>query len=71
MRGVTKEVTLDAVFNGTVKGMQGDTRAGFSATTTINRQDWGVSWSKTLDSGGLVVSNDVKIALEVEAIQKP
>jgi polyisoprenoid-binding protein YceI len=70
MRGVTKEVTLDAMFNGTVKGMQGDTRAGFSATTTINRQDWGVSWSKTLDSGGLVVSNDVKIALEVEAIQK-
>jgi polyisoprenoid-binding protein YceI len=71
MRGVTKEVTLDAVFNGTVKGMQGDTRAGFSATTTINRQDWGVSWSKTLDSGGLVASNDVKITLEVEAVQKP
>jgi len=70
MRGVTKEVTLDAMFNGTVKGMQGDTRAGFSATTTINRQDWGVSWSKTLDSGGLVASNDVKIDLEVEAVQK-
>lgn len=71
MRGVTKEVTLDAVFNGTVKGMQGDTRAGFSATTTINRQDWGVSWSKTLDTGGLVVSDNVKIDLEVEAVQKP
>jgi polyisoprenoid-binding protein YceI len=70
MRGVTREVTLDAVFNGTVKGPQGDTRAGFSATTTINRQDWGVSWSKTLDSGGLVVSNDVQIVLEIEAIQK-
>ena len=71
MRGVTKEVTLDAVFNGTVKGMQGETRAGFSATTTINRQDWGVSWSKTLDSGGLAVGNDVNIVLEVEAVQKP
>jgi polyisoprenoid-binding protein YceI len=70
MRGVTKEVTLDAVFNGTVKGMQGDTRAGFSATTTINRQDWGVSWNKTLDAGGLVVSDNVRIELEVEAIQK-
>jgi polyisoprenoid-binding protein YceI len=70
MRGVTKEVTLDATFNGTVKGPQGDTRVGFSATTTVNRQDWGISWSKTLDSGGLVASNDVKIALEVEAIQK-
>ena len=71
MRGVTKEVILDAVFNGTVKGMEGDTRAGFSATTTINRQDWGVSWSKTLDSGGLVVSNDVNVVLEIEAVQKP
>jgi polyisoprenoid-binding protein YceI len=71
MRGVTKEVTLDAVFNGTVKGMQGETRAGFSATTTINRQDWGVSWNKALDAGGVVVSNDVNIVLEVEAVQKP
>jgi polyisoprenoid-binding protein YceI len=71
MRGVTKEVILDAVFNGTVKGMQGDTRAGFSASTTINRQDWGVSWSKTLDAGGLAVGNDVNIILELEAIQKP
>jgi polyisoprenoid-binding protein YceI len=70
MRGVTREVTLDAVFNGTVKGPQGENRAGFSATTTINRQDWGVSWNKTLDAGGLVVSNDVKINLEIEAIQK-
>lgn len=71
MRGVTKEVTLDATFNGTIKGMQGDTRAGFSATATINRQDWGVSWSKALDTGGLVVSNDVNLILEIEAIQKP
>jgi len=71
MRGVTKEVILDAVFNGTVKGMQGETRAGFSATTTINRQDWGISFNKTLDAGGLIVSNDVNIVLEIEAIQKP
>ena len=70
MHGVTKEVTLDAMFNGTVKGMQGDTRAGFSATTSINRQDWGITWSKTLDSGGLAVGNDVNIILEIEAIQK-
>jgi polyisoprenoid-binding protein YceI len=71
MHGVTKEVILDAVFNGTVKGTQGETRAGFSATTTINRQDWGISFSKTLDSGGLAVGNDVNIILEIEALQKP
>lgn len=70
MRGVTKEVTLDAVFNGTMTA-QSDTRAGFSATTTINRQDWGVSWSKTLDTGGLAVGNDVNIILEIQAHQKP
>lgn len=70
MRGVTKEVTLDAVLNGTVKGMQGETHAGFSATTRINRQDWGITWSKNLDSGGLVVGNDVDIALEIDAIQQ-
>lgn len=71
MRGVTKEVILDAVFNGTVKGMQGEIRSGFSATTTINRQDWGISFNKTLDAGGLVVGNDVNVTLEIEAVQKP
>lgn len=70
MRGVTKEVTLNATFNGTVKGMQGETRAGFSASTRINRFDWGVSWSKSLDGGGLVVGNDVDISLELETVQQ-
>lgn len=70
MHGVTKEVTLDAIFNGTMTA-QGDTRAGFSATTTINRQDWGISYGKVLDTGGLALGNDVTVILEIEAIQKP
>jgi polyisoprenoid-binding protein YceI len=71
MRGVTKEVVLDAVFNGVLKDPESGTRAGFSATTTINRQDWGISYGKVLDTGGLAVGNDVNITLEIEAMQKP
>jgi len=66
IRGVTKEVTFDCEFNGTVKDPWGNTKAGFSAETTINRQDFNVSWSKTLDSGGLMVGNEVRIMIEAE-----
>ena len=44
-------------------------RIGIEASLAINRQDFGVSWSKTLDNGGLVVSNEIKINLEVEALK--
>jgi polyisoprenoid-binding protein YceI len=69
LRGVTKEVTFDCELHGVVQGPYGYTRAGFSAETTINRQDFGVSWSKTLDAGGLVVGNDVKLSLELEFVE--
>jgi len=68
MRGVTKEVTFDCTFNGVVQAF-GDTRASFSAATTVNRQDYGVNWSKTLDNGGLIAGNDVDIHLEIEAVK--
>lgn len=70
IRGVTKEVTFDGEFHGVIQDPWGNTRAGFTAETTINRQDFGVSWNKTLDAGGVVVSDDVDITLEIEAIQK-
>ena len=66
IRGVTKEVTFDCTFNGTQQTPWGFTAAAFSATTTINRHDFRVSWSKALDGGGLVVGNDVKIEIELE-----
>jgi polyisoprenoid-binding protein YceI len=68
MRGVKKSVTFDCTFNGTMDGM-GPTRASFSATTTINRLDYGISWSHTLDNGSLVVSNEVQISLELELLK--
>lgn len=73
MRGVTKPVVLDAQFLGMgAVGMGGNsmgTKAGFIATTTVNRQDYGIKWNKTLDNGGAMLSDDVKISLDVEANQ--
>ena len=69
IRGETKEVTFDVEYHGTVKDPWGNTRAGFTAETEINRQDFGVSWNKTLDQGGVVVGDDVEITLEIEAIR--
>ena len=68
IHGISREVVFDCVFFGTIVGPMGKTRAGFSAETTINRQDFDVKWSKTLDGGGLVVGNDVEIELTIEAI---
>jgi polyisoprenoid-binding protein YceI len=69
MRGVTKEVTLDATLTGAVDlGEMMGRRAGFTATTKINRKDYGINWSKTLDNGGLIVGNDVTIELDIEAV---
>jgi polyisoprenoid-binding protein YceI len=70
IRGVTKEVTFDVEgFNQTMEFM-GTTKTGGVATATINRQDFGVSWNKTLDNGGLVVSDVVDIEVELEFDQK-
>lgn len=68
IRGVSKNVDLAFKLSGPVSAM-GSQILGAEASLTINRQDYGVSWSKSLDSGGLVVSNDVKIDLNVEAKQ--
>ena len=65
IRGITKEVTFDCEFNGTAEFM-GTTKAGFTAETTINRQDFDVSWNRNLDAGGVVVGEEVKIMLELE-----
>lgn len=66
IRGVTKEVALPFKVKGPIKDSRGNTRIGVEANLTINRQDYGVSWSKTLDGGGLVAGNDVKIGIQAE-----
>ncbi len=75
LRGVTKSVTFDGEFLGAgavaVGGHSMGTKAGFTATTVINRKDYGVSWNKTLDQGGMMLGDEVTITLAIEANQAP
>ena len=66
MRGVSKEIELPFKILGPVQDPWGNTKMGVEAALTIDRQDYGISWSKSLDTGGLVVSDDVNIKLDVE-----
>lgn len=65
IRGVTKEVTLDVEATDIVKDPRGGSRIGAQATTTINRQDFGVKWNRALDTGGVVVGDEVKIMIDL------
>ena len=69
LRGVTKDITLTGNFNGVAKDPWGNLRAGFNAEGKLNRKDFGMVWSKTLDGGGLVVGDDVLIKLDIECIK--
>jgi polyisoprenoid-binding protein YceI len=69
IRGVTRQVSLDVVYSGQAKDPMGNMHAGFSAYTTINRKDWGLNWNMALETGGLLVGEDVKLGLEVEAVK--
>ena len=67
IRGVTRSVTLDTTLEGVVKDPYGMHRVGFSATTTINREDFGVAFGAVMEAGGLVVAKRVDIEIEAEA----
>ena len=70
MRGVTKEVVLDVEGPTEPFTAQGNRRVGATATTTLNRQDFGVSWSRALDGGGVVVGDEVKVRLDLALVTK-
>jgi polyisoprenoid-binding protein YceI len=71
MHGVAKEVVLDVDGPTPEVQAQGSFRAGASATTKIDRKDFGITWNRALDSGGVVVSDEVRINIEVELVRKP
>lgn len=71
MRGVTRPITLDVELDGPVRGGDGRERMAFNATSRLDRTDYGLTWNRALEAGGVVVSNDVQIVLELEAIRKP
>jgi len=69
MKGVTKEVVLDAEpLRPAIKDQRGAARTGTTATTKLNRQDFGITWSRALDGGGVVVSDEVSVTIDIELI---
>jgi polyisoprenoid-binding protein YceI len=67
MRGVTKRVTLPVTFLGEGKDPWGNEKIGFELSTVVNRKDYGINWNKTLDAGGVLVADEVRIQISVEA----
>jgi polyisoprenoid-binding protein YceI len=71
IHGVTKQVVLDVEGpSGAVKDPWGNTRVALNATTTVNRLDYGVKWNAKMDSGGMVVGDDVNINIDLEMTKK-
>ena len=69
IKGVTRAVTFDLDFDGVQGDPWGNTKAGFTATTAINRSDWGLTWNAALEGGGVLVSDKIQITLEVELLK--
>jgi polyisoprenoid-binding protein YceI len=70
MLGVTNNVKLNVQFGGIAKDPSGNEKAGLTLTGVINRSDWGLVWNATIETGGLMVSDEVTISCEVELINK-
>ncbi len=70
MHGVTKPVTLDVEIHGVGSDPWGNVRAGFTVSTKIDRKDFGLNWNQTLETGGVLVGDEVEILLEVEGLRK-
>jgi polyisoprenoid-binding protein YceI len=72
IRGVTKPVVFEVTGpTPAIKDMSGASRVGASATTTINRKDFGLLWNRTLDSGGVVVGDEVTVTVDIEMVSRP
>ena len=69
IREVTKEVELPFIITGRVEGPQGHERIGFEASMSLNRFDYGLKWDKTIEAGGLIVGEEVKISISGEGIE--
>ena len=69
IRGVTHEVTLDVEHHGGGKDPWGNEKTGFSAKTSINRKDYGLTWNQVLETGGVLVGEKIEIEIDVEAVK--
>lgn len=70
IKGNTKDIVLEVKYLGKIKDPWGKERIGFSATSKINRKDFGITWNKALETGGVVVGEEVQITLKGEGISK-
>jgi polyisoprenoid-binding protein YceI len=70
IHGVTKPVVFDVDYLGNIKDPWGNNRAAFTAVTKISRKDYGLTWNKVLEAGGLMVGDEVEISINVEGIEK-
>lgn len=70
IKNVTKPVVLDVEYTGTAKSPWGTTSFGFTASTSINRKEWGLEWNVALETGGVLVGDEVKIDIELELVKE-
>ncbi len=70
IKGISKEVILEVEFGGINKDPWGNEKAGFSVEGKINRKDWGLNWNAALETGGVLVSEEVKIAGEIQFVKQ-
>jgi polyisoprenoid-binding protein YceI len=71
IHGITREVVLDVTSEGRGKDPWGGERAGFTASGTIKRSEFGLTWNQVLETGGVMVGDDIKIMIDVEAVKQP
>ena len=71
IRGITHEIALDVQYSGTAKSPWGTVSAGFSAKGKVNRKEFGLNWNAALETGGVLVGEDVEIAIELEIVKQP
>jgi polyisoprenoid-binding protein YceI len=70
MHGTTKEITIPVDFGGVITDQRGTEKAGFGLATRLNRKDYGIVWNQTLDTGSLVLGDEVEITVNIEANKK-
>ena len=71
IKDVTRPVTVEFTLNGSAKDIYGNTRVGFEGATTISRKDWGLTYNAALETGGVLISDKIKLQLDVSAIASP
>ena len=69
IKGITKKIKLDVEFGGVVKDPWGNEKAAFSINGKINRKDWGLNWNAALETGGVLVSEEVRINCEIQLVR--